>query len=75
MARDHPNDQGWVVVRGTLTVKGISRRRQVWVPLDPDDYDRALRAHGQGLEVRIAGTLTRTGRRAELKPTEYFRVL
>jgi hypothetical protein len=75
MERDHPREQGWVVVRGLLTVRGISMNRQVWVPLSPDDYDRALRAHGQGLEVRISGSLTRTGRRAELKPDGFFRVL
>lgn len=75
MDRNHPEEQGWVVVRGVLTVRGTSRNRQVWVPLGPDDYDRALRAHGQGLDVRISGSLTRTGRRAELKPDGYFRVL
>ncbi|WP_395109531.1 hypothetical protein [Actinomadura sp. SCN-SB] len=36
---------------------------------------RAVRAHGQGPEVRISRTLTRTGRRAELKPDDSFRVL
>ncbi|MFF4242675.1 hypothetical protein ACFYYL_43000 [Actinomadura geliboluensis] len=75
MDRDHPEEQGWVVIRGLLTTKGASRNRQVWVPLSPDDYDRALRAHGQGLEVRVSGSLTRTGRRAELRPDGYFRVL
>jgi hypothetical protein len=75
MERNDPRDQGWVVVRGTLTTGNTSRQRQVWVPLDAGDYDRALRAHGQGLDVRLAGTLTRTGRRAELNPTDYFRVL
>ncbi|MFA1541659.1 hypothetical protein [Actinomadura monticuli] len=75
MERARPDEQGWVVVRGVLTVRDVSRNRQVWVPLDPDDYDRALRAHGQGLEVRVSGSLTRTGRRAELKPDGYFRVL
>lgn len=75
MDREHPDRQGWVIVRGILTVRGISRNRQVWVPLGPDDYDRALRAHGQGLEVRVSGPLTRTGRRAELKPDGHFRVL
>ncbi len=61
MDRARPDEQGWVVVRGVLTVRDVSRNRQVWVPLDPDDYDRALRAHGQGLEVRVSGSLTRTG--------------
>jgi len=75
MDRSHPEEQGWVVVRGILTVRGTSVNRQVWVPLGRDDYDRALRAHGQGLEVRISGSLTRTGRRAELRPDDYFRVL
>lgn len=75
MHRDDPHRAGWVVVRGRITAGGRSFRRQVWVPLEPDDYDRALRAHGQGLEVRIAGVLTRTGHRSELRPTELFRVV
>jgi hypothetical protein len=74
--REDPSQPGWVVVRGRITTqRGESFRRQVWVPLERDDYDRALRAHGQGLDVRIVGTLTRTGRRTELRPTELFRVI
>jgi hypothetical protein len=75
MERSNPDDRGWVAVRGTLQAADGGRNRRVWVPLNPEDYDRALRAHAQGLEVRIAGILTRTGRRAELEPTEYFRVI
>ncbi|MEV0402983.1 hypothetical protein [Actinoallomurus sp. NPDC050550] len=72
--REDPNEAGWVVVQGTITAGGMSYRRQVWVPLGRDDYDRALRANGQGLEVRVAGIMTRTGHRTELRPTELFRV-
>jgi hypothetical protein len=76
MERDRPDAQGWIVVRGTLSVRGVvSKNRQVWVPLSSDDYDRALRAHGQGLQLRVAGRLTRTGLRTELAPSELFRVL
>jgi hypothetical protein len=75
MDRDRPDEQGWVVVRGVLTVRDVSRNRQVWVPLGPDDYDRALRAHGQRLQVRVSGSLTRTGRHVELKPDDYFPIL
>lgn len=76
MHRDDPHQPGWIVVRGQITTgRGQGLRRQVWVPLEPDDYDRALRAHGQGLEVRVAGVLTRTGHRTELRPTEFFRVV
>ena len=75
MERDDPNEPGWVVVQGIIQTAEGRHRRQAWVRLRPDDYDRALRAHGQGLEVRMAGTLTRTGRRTELEPTEYFRVI
>ncbi|WP_285565932.1 hypothetical protein [Actinoallomurus iriomotensis] len=73
--REEPTDAAWVVVRGTITAGGERYRRQVWVPLERDDYDRALRANGQGLEVRVAGIMTRTGVRTELRPTELFRVL
>lgn len=75
LERADPREPGWIVVQGELTVRGVSRNRRVWISLQPDDYDRALRAHGQGLRVRAAGTLTRTGRRAELTASEYFRVL
>lgn len=78
MQRDTPTGLGWVTVRGVLLTGGgtAKERARVWVPLEPDDYDRALRAHGQGLNVRVAGTLTRTSRRTELDPsTGFFRVL
>ncbi len=73
--RLNPEDQGWAVVKGVLTSDDSSRVRKVWVPLRPSQYDMALRANGQGLEVRLAGVLTRTGRRTELSPSELFRVL
>ena len=71
---EDPNESGEVVVQETITAWGMSYRRQVWVPLERDDYDRALRTNDQGLEVRVAGTMTRTGHPPKLRPTELFRV-
>jgi hypothetical protein len=71
MQRNDAAEPEWIIVRGIIRTSTERRRRRAWVRLEPDDYDRALRAHGQGLDVRVAGTLTRT----ELRPTEYFRVI
>jgi hypothetical protein len=75
LRREGPDQPGWTVVRGRVSTKRGDLQRQVWVELPADDYDRALRAHGQGLEVRAAGALRRTGRRTELKSLNLFRVL
>ncbi|GAA0366009.1 hypothetical protein [Actinoallomurus spadix] len=75
LRREGPDQPGWAVVRGQVSTKRGDLQRQVWVELPSDDYDRALRAHGQGLEVRAAGALRRTGRRTELRPVSLFRVL
>jgi hypothetical protein len=74
MRRGDPRESGWVVVHGRLHTSGGTRYRQAWVRLGPDDYERALRAHGQDLGVHVVGLLTRTGRRSEFEPDSYFRV-
>ncbi|MEV5748345.1 hypothetical protein AB0L00_11040 [Actinoallomurus sp. NPDC052308] len=75
LRREGPDQPGWAVVRGSVSSKRGDLQRQVWVELPADDYDRALRAHGQGLHVRAAGVLRRTGRRTELTSLTLFRVL
>jgi hypothetical protein len=75
LRREGPDQPGWAVVRGQVSTKRGDLQRQVWVQLPADDYDRALRAHGQGLEVRASGVLRRSGRRTELQQIELFRVL
>lgn len=75
LRREGPDQPGWAVVRGRISTRRGDLQRQVWVQVPADDYDRALRAHGQGLEIRAAGTLRRSGRRTELQSLTLFRVL
>ena len=49
--------------------------RQVFVALDGDDYQRAVQAHHQELEVSVEGELVREGRSYRLGNPRMFAIV
>ncbi|WP_051712595.1 hypothetical protein [Spirillospora albida] len=73
--RARPTDDGWIIVRGSNTASQDRRRRLVWVPLAPQDFNKALQASRDGRPVGIAGTLARSGKRTEFKDVRGFSIV
>jgi hypothetical protein len=66
---------------GVITIAGVAsddpseRMRRVYVTLEQADYDRAVNAHQQFLEVEVTGSLTQRGTRSNLSDPREFLVL
>lgn len=67
-ARSGARDEWRIKVRGDLTMRGEAESgRAVWVRLSGrDDYERAIAAHREQRPVRVIGTLSVSGGRAEV---------
>ena len=71
--RESHTGTGEVSVAGT--VDGEDRLRRVWVTLDGDDYEIALRAHTDMRLVTMQGDIVRRGTRSYLTGARRFRML
>ena len=59
LSRDRVNAPGQVIIQGIVDDSGKARRFHV--ELTPDDYNEALRAHADGLQVLVRGDLDTRG--------------
>jgi len=59
----------------TLVVELERGQRRVSLTLRGDDYRRALRAHGEGLEVRCSGELAKQGNGHVLRDPKDFELI
>lgn len=56
-------------------MEGDDRLRRIWVELDGADYESAVRAHQEMLQVSVRGDIVRRGTRSYLTRPSGFQVL
>jgi hypothetical protein len=62
LEREHGQEKGRIVVRGEFVSDPMRKQRQATIMLSSDDYEQALRVHGEGRPVEVHGMLvTRRG--------------
>jgi hypothetical protein len=71
--RESSGGAGEVSVAGT--VDNEDRLRRIWVELDGDDYETAVRAHAEMRLVSVHGDIVRRGNRSYLSRPSKFRIL
>jgi hypothetical protein len=71
--RESSGGAGEVSVAGT--VDSEDRLRRIWVELDGDDYETAVRAHAEMRLVSVHGDIVRRGNRSYLSRPGKFRIL
>lgn len=61
---------------GTITVRAVieGKGRTVRIQLSPDDYKRAVEAHGDWKAIEVSGELVRQGKLFELRDPKEFRL-
>jgi hypothetical protein len=70
LEREGDEPEGTIGIRGKLADQ--DEDRMIIVPLQPQDYERALRAHDRRLEVTCSGVLERRGTHLRLAdPIEF----
>lgn len=63
---------------GSVTILGIdddsNRPHRIQVELEASDYEKAIRAHSQGLQVEARGDLKTSGTKRSLSPLQEFNI-
>jgi hypothetical protein len=73
--RESNSGPGDITVAGIVVGDADQQMKHATINLAESDYDAAITAHGDGLEIRVSGLLVRRGTRAYLESASNFTVL